>query len=73
MDMMLRFPDEQTAQSELYTDDGFTRYNQIIDTIGVIYNAEQPLPGWHVNTRGDEPDELEPYRVNPAVPYRVWF
>lgn len=58
-----------------------------VDIVGVIYQPTgetethgdmtvpimAPLPGWHVNLRGDElPQELEQYRVEPKNPLRVW-
>lgn len=57
-----------------------------IDIIGVIYKATgtmltsedgsfpemAPIPGWHVNVRGDEAPELEAYAVTVATPARVW-
>lgn len=58
-----------------------------VDVIGTIHTAAglaidgddgalavaTPLQGWHVNVRHFEPaPELEPYRVTPASPVRVW-
>ncbi len=34
-----------------------------------------PIPGWHVNVRvidGEDGGPLEPYRVYPQAPRRVW-
>ena len=46
-----------------------------IDTIGVIYKGEQAIPGWHVNVRlvnGEDASIIEPFKVQPATPMRVW-
>lgn len=58
-----------------------------IDIIGTIYEPVQeitdlenpptpvPLEGWHVNIRlseNEDPTPLEPYRVTPKSPMRVW-
>ena len=46
-----------------------------IDTIGVIYKDEQAIPGWHVNVRlvdGEDASIIEPFKVQPATPMRVW-
>ena len=56
-----------------------------IDTIGVIYenqptpdpeNPPEPVPmeGWHVNVRliGEDGSALEPFKVEPEHPRRVW-
>lgn len=56
-----------------------------IDTIGVIYKPTgtdeegipllEPIPGWHVNVRTLEDEDgtpLEPFRVYPTKPRRVW-
>ena len=40
---------------------------------GMIVPVMSPLPGWHVNLRGEYlPVGLEQYIVNPANPRRVW-
>lgn len=39
------------------------------------YPAMAPIPGWHVNVRlmDDESGEaLEPFKVEPSTPMRVW-
>lgn len=60
--------------------------NHAVDIIGLIYKAtgtmltnEQgsfpemaPVPGWHVNVRGEEAPELDAYAVAVATPARVW-
>ena len=59
---------------------------QNIDTLGIIYvnqpipdpeNPPPPIPmeGWHVNIRlvdGEDGEVLEPFKVIPTVPRRVW-
>ncbi len=64
-DLFLKFPDEQTAMTLLYSDEQ-PRFKAAIDTIGVIYKPTgetllgedgpypkmAPLDGWHVNLRG---------------------
>jgi hypothetical protein len=40
-----------------------------------LYPAMAPIPGWHVNVRlmDDESGEaLEPFKVEPSTPIRVW-
>jgi hypothetical protein len=64
-----------------------TRPNyQNIDIIGIIYKPTgesdeegydlmYPLPGWHVNVRlvaGEDVAVLEPFKVEPSTPMRVW-
>ena len=56
-----------------------------IDTLGVLYEkAPDPLPegyepvpisGWHVNVRlmpGEDVAALEPFKIEPRNPRRVW-
>jgi len=56
-----------------------------IDTIGIIYEPmPDPMPepppepvameGWHVNVRliGEDGSALEPFKVEPEHPRRVW-
>ena len=48
--------------------------NQIIID-GVEMPEMAPIPGWHVNVRcvaGEDGAMLEPYRVYPTAPRRVW-
>ena len=77
-DLMLRFPDEAAADALLYTGEGEERMPnyQNIDVIGVITDGEVPLDGWHVNVRlvdgAEDGAALEPFRVYPANPVRVW-
>lgn len=79
-DIYLKFPDQQTGEELLI------EYIGSVDVIGAIYRptgemllgedgeypAMAPLDGWHVNLRGELPDELAPYVVTPAQPVRVW-
>lgn len=65
---------------------GYAPSNASIDTVGTIYKPTgnmvedqpemAPLDGWHVNVRlkADQatPANLEPYKVAPANPVRVW-
>ena len=46
------------------TDDGVNYYtSEVVESVD----------GWHVNVRhAGEAPELEPYRVNPKTPVRVW-
>ena len=81
-DYTLKFPDEATANEVL---EPFIQ-THAIDTIGVIYKptgemllgedgeypAMAPIEGWHVNVRGPEAPELEPYLVEVKTPARVW-
>lgn len=80
IDYTLRFPDQQTADEVLQD------YTGSIDIIGLIYKptgemlqgedgpypAMEPVPGWHVNVRGPESDELAAYAVDVKTPVRVW-
>jgi hypothetical protein len=70
----------------LTTDAEITPNYQNIDTLGILY-VEQPIPdpenppkpipedGWYVNIRlveGEYPTPLEPFKVEPVVPRRIW-
>jgi len=61
------------------------KWDMYIDEVGVIFkptgvvdeegNQEMvALAGWHVNTRGEMPEELSAYSVDPIplTPARVW-
>lgn len=59
------------------------RYAMSIDIIGTIYkptgvmlDSDTPemaaVDGWHVNTRGEAPEELLKYSIVPTQPVRVW-
>ena len=79
-DLYLRFADESEATAAL------TDYPGSIDVIGTIYkptgevvqtdegviSAMEPIPGWHVNTRGPMLEGLLQYAVQPEHPVRVW-
>lgn len=77
-DLMLRFPDEAAADALLFTGEGEDQRPlfQNIDTIGVIVEGEVPLDGYHVNVRlvdgAEDGAALEPFRVFPEHPVRVW-
>ena len=54
---------------EIYNSDG------VYDEAGEVVQAPTLIPGWHVNVRltPDESSEtLEPFRVSPTTPRRVW-
>lgn len=85
MDLYLKFDDEAQATSLLYASGQALYMN--IDTIGIIYEeqpplpdsdgpqAPVPLPGWHVNVRlvdGEDDTPLMPFTVHPVHPRRVW-
>ena len=74
IDYYLKFSDEETANSVLFTlvDDEEVANYQNISIIGVIVKDEVALEGWHVNVRADASPELEQYQVFPLVPMRVW-
>ena len=63
-DLFLKFPDEASASQAL------EGYAGSVDIIGEIEGVD----GWHVNTRGEMPLELEAFSVNPepTTPIRVW-
>ena len=79
-DLYLRFADEDEATEVL------EGYAGAVDVIGVIYKPtgkilkgeDGPYPemkavdGWHVNTRGPMPLELQAFAVTPEQPVRVW-
>ena len=77
-DFYLTFEDEAAAQAVLYTaaegEEPQANYRNI-DVIGLIYNDEQPIPGWHVNVRvmdDEDSESLAQYAVNPRTPIRIW-
>jgi len=41
---------------------------------GIVYPELAPVPGWHVNYRGEAlPAELQPFEIDaPSTPVRVW-
>lgn len=62
------------------------RYDMALDVIGTIYKptgemllgedgeypAMAPIDGWHVNVRGPEALELNPYVIEVKTPARAW-
>jgi hypothetical protein len=62
------------------------KWDMVVDMVGTIYKATgkmlttdegdvpevAPVAGYHVNTRGEMPVELEGYATTPATPVRVW-
>lgn len=84
-DLFLKFPDEATATAALAGYSGAVDVIGVIhkptgDTVqqpdgpgaGLPVPVLAPLPGWHVNTRGPMPPELQAWAVQPANPTRVW-
>ena len=79
-DLCLRFADEAEASEVL---EGYTGN---VDVIGVIfkptgkmlkskdeaYPEMKAVDGWHVNTRGPMPLDLQAFAVEPENPVRVW-
>ena len=48
--------------------------NTLTDDEGNEYPEQEALDGFHVNVRAEAPiEELEPYRVFPNQPARVWL
>lgn len=83
IDLYLKFTDEAEALAALFNEDGQPRYAMSIDIIGTIYkptgvmlDSDTPemaaVPGFHVNTRGEAPEELLKYSIVPSQPVRVW-
>ena len=80
---VVTYDDEGVATSteEVVEGEFVPRYAVSIDVIGVISNVDStdeenpvvtPQEGWHVNTRGEMPLELEAFSVIPTNPRRVW-
>jgi len=44
----------------------------LTDDEGFEYPEMAPIEGWHINMRGDLPDELQQYVVVVNTPYRIW-
>ena len=74
-------PAVATSTEEMVEGEFVPRYAVSIDVIGVISNVDNtdpenpvvtPQDGWHVNTRGEMPLELEAFSVIPTNPRRVW-
>ncbi|CAB4151509.1 hypothetical protein UFOVP601_19 [uncultured Caudovirales phage] len=79
--------DEQTTVNDDIVEIVKVPKYSAVDVIGVIYKPTgkmlttgegevpemAPVEGWHANVRHKaEAPELEPYRVNPKTPVRVW-
>lgn len=86
-DMYLKFASEQEAKEVLYKEEFVPNWDMIIDFVGTLYKFTDKeitmddgtilpemiiIDGFHVNTRGEMPAELEAYRTNPVTPMRVW-
>ena len=81
-DYTLKFPDEATATAVLEP----LAPTHSIDVIGVIQkptgkvidteegpqSVVAPVPGWHVNVRGEENATLAKYHVQVNTPVRGW-
>lgn len=39
---------------------------------GFEYPEIAPIPGWHINMRGDVPAAIQPFVVQVNSPYRIW-
>ena len=86
MDLYLKFPNKETADSVLYTDEVPNYRN--IDVIGFIYEGGQwdeegneiiaptQVEGWHVNLRVVDPEfdvsSLEVFCIHPQQPVCIW-
>lgn len=47
--------------------------NMLTSEEGMQFPEMAPVDGWHANVRvTEEKPELEPYRVHPNAPVRVW-
>lgn len=86
-DYYLSFSDETAARAVLYTEDQRNYANidtigVIYKPTGEMTQTEMgeqpvmaPIPGWHVNVRladGEDASAIEPFKVQPATPMRVW-
>jgi hypothetical protein len=82
MDFNLKTVDEKTMNSLLVglgiLEENLTpAQNVSVDIIGSFIRDEKEYTDWHVNLRFSETSEdiikaLQPYVVEPVVPYRVW-
>lgn len=88
MNHCLKFPDKSTFESILFNGETPCYKNiDVIGVIykatgvmlkygdGTEYPEMAPLDGWHVNVLvlpDEDADALEPYRVIPTNPVRVW-
>jgi len=85
-DLFLKFQSKEQADEVLYNLDSTLKFNLVVDTVGIIYKQTgvtllgedgeypetKPLDGWHVNTRGEIPEALLVFSVQPENPVRVW-
>lgn len=87
-DYYLKFNFEAEAKAVLYDVETEVPNYVNIDTIGIIYKptgemlqgedgtypAIAPLEGWHVNVRvvAEDATALEPFKVIPTAPIRIW-
>jgi hypothetical protein len=44
----------------------------LVDSEGNEYPETQPIPGWHVNTMDELPEELEAYTIEVTTPQRTF-
>lgn len=86
-DYYLSFSNEAAARAVLYTE-GERNYANIdtigviykatgatTEQEGMTFPVMAAIPGWHVNVRlvdGEDASAIEPFKVQPATPMRVW-
>jgi len=71
-----RFPDAAVGMAALddaglLTEDGDpipASHSHALDVVGIIPECS----GWHINYRGEVPDEWLQYAVSPEQPVRIW-
>jgi hypothetical protein len=44
----------------------------LVSEEGVEYPEMTPIKGWHINMRGDLPEELQQYVIVVNTPHRIW-
>jgi hypothetical protein len=81
-DLYLRFKDEAEATEVLEGYANIDTIGVIYKPTGEVLQGEDgeypemaPIPGWHVNVRlaeGENGEALEPFKVHPETPMRVW-
>lgn len=87
-DYYLKFTNEVKVKAVLYDVETEVPNYANIDTIGIIYKPTgkmsqgedgkypemAPIDGWHVNVRlvGEDATALEPFKVIPTAPIRIW-
>lgn len=73
-------------EGEVVTEEQVKPNYMNIDVLGVLYEKQEivdpenppepvPLDGWHVNVRtinGEDGAPLDPFKVEPKAPRRVW-